>query len=52
MPKYALYQSGSDYTVMTFTCGGISAAYDHIISSEGEVWVFRVQAVEGLFCSA
>lgn len=49
MPRYVLYQFGSDYTVMTFTYGGISAAYDYVISSEGEVWVFRVQAVIGYF---
>jgi len=51
-PRYAGYQSDSDYTVIIFTYGGgkISSSSDHLGAlSMGQVLYFRVQTVTGYF---
>jgi hypothetical protein len=52
-PKYTVYQSNSDYTIITFTYGSgrpNSLASDNLwVLKEGEVRNFRVQAVTGYF---
>jgi hypothetical protein len=50
-PRYAMYQSGSDYTVITLTYGGGKlGSGNHLgLLSSGTVLYCRVQAVEGYF---
>jgi hypothetical protein len=47
---YAVYQSNTDYTIISFTYFANLAPRPHIGAMyEGETWSFRVQAVTGYF---